>query len=169
MKKKISLRILTGALCVLMMLIFVSCGGQSEDSDYSGEEYDESFSAESLAGDYADQLIRDGASIVTGTLTISGEENAYQVTAQEKKVVINSDYEDGYYVADRNMENTWPLGSDHGVVASVDGTPVMMDIPEFIEHTKSDTDALYQIYLINDTVELILPLDPETLVHNSDN
>ena len=132
------------------------CSTTDSDADY-GEAYD----ADYMMTDYVDQLLRDGAQIVVGNVEITGSGDDYTVTVAEKKVVSNENYKDGYYIADKNITSTYPLGSDMGILVK-DGDDIKVcTAEEFVQNYSGDSDALYNVYLIGDVVELIQPLDPE--------
>ncbi|MBQ9015303.1 MAG: hypothetical protein IJ109_04220 [Firmicutes bacterium] len=153
-------------LGTLLLIIFVFCtmltlaGCSTKDSD---QDFDGEYDIDALQTEYVDQLMRDGAETIIGTVEITGSENNYTVTVQEKKIVVNENYDDGYYIADRNMANSYPLGSDQGIVAMEDGTPAVCTTEDFIKNHSGDSESLYTVYLIGDVVELILPLDPQTV------
>ena len=149
-------------ICILPAL--AACSTKNSDQDF-GDAYD----AEYMMTDYPDQLIRDGADTVIGTIEITGEEGSgYSVTVDQKKVVANANYEDGYYIADRNITDSYPMGSDQGILAQRDGEIVVCTVEDFIKDYSDDKDALYTVYLIGDTVELIQPLDPQTAIQSQE-
>ena len=163
MKKKWFGLIIGGVLCLSLAVAATGCGTvQDSDQDYGdGAEY---FDVDYLTGEYADQLVEDGAETVVGSVEFVTSDDGYQVNVIQKKVVVNENYEDGYYIADRNMTTTYTYGSDLGIVVSENGEPTMCDADTFYEKYSGDQDALYTVYLLGDTVELILPLDPEDVV-----
>ncbi len=162
MKRSRKLFLIISVFCIALAL--TSCQSKDSDEDFS-ESYDD---VEYLMTDYVDQLVRDGAETVTGTLEITGTEENYSVTVDEKKVVINDNYDDGYYIADRNITNTYPLGNDTGFVVMEDGNPVICTAEEFMEKHAGDTNSLYTVYLMGDTAEHIIPLDPQSLIEQTD-
>ena len=161
MKKKGMRILLAGLVSAFMITAFAGCGGNDDsDLDYGDQE----FTVDFLTGDYAQQLTTDGAETVVGNVTITGEEGNYTVQVKQKEVVVNENYDGGYYIADRNMTSEYAFGSDVGLVIMKDGEPTLCDVPEFIESVQDDDTSLYTVYVMGDTVELILPLDPETMV-----
>lgn len=159
MRSSVKIVLLLSLLC--MGLVFTGCS--TEDSN---ENYGEAYDVDYMTTDYVDQLIRDGAETVVGSVEITGSEDDYTVNVTEKKVVPNENYEDGYYVADKNMTSTYPLGSDMGILA-MDGNEVTAcTAEEFIKDHSGDAESLYTVYLIGDVVELIQPLDPKTVTDN---
>ena len=157
-KKTIRRTVLIGAVCAVFLPALWGCGSNASDSDYAGEEYDASY----LTDEYASQLVADGAKTVTGTLEMSGSEENCTVTVHEKKIVRNDDYEKGYYIADRNKETVCSLSSDLGLAADVDGETIVLQTDDFIKYNSKNADSLYTVYLIGDTAELILPLNPDS-------
>ena len=157
MKRSGTLLLVISVFCIIFIL--AGCSTKDSDQDFDGE-----YDIEALQTEYADQLIRDGAETVIGTVEITGSEADYSVTVNEKKVVPNDNYEDGYYIADRNMANTYPLGSDQGIAAMENGAPVVCTTEDFIKNHSGDSESLYTVYLIGDVVELILPLDPQSVI-----
>ena len=157
MKRSGTLLLIISVFCIILTL----AGCSTKDSD---QDFDGTYDIEALQTDYVDQLLRDGATTVIGNVDISGTENDYTVTVHEKKIVANENYEDGYYIADRNMDSTYPLGSDQGIVVTENGTPTLCSTEDFIKNYSGDSESLYTVYLIGDVVELILPLDPKTAV-----
>lgn len=154
MKVSGKLILILSVTCVILAL--TGCSNKDSDRDYNGE-----MDAEYLMSEYPEQLLRDGADTVTGTVTITGTEGDYTVNVDEKKVVSNENYEDGYYIADKNMNSSYPLGSDHGILAKNGDETVACTTEEFIENSSDDSETLYTVYLIGDVVELIQPLDPK--------
>ena len=160
MKEKTLRLILIGAICLATTVAFAGCG-TSENSDqvYEGEEYD----AEYLMTDYSAQLVTDGAEVITGSVDLvpaEGDGN-YTVKVYEKKVVKNDNYDEGYYVADRNMTSEYPFNGDMGIVVYDDMAPIVCEPKAFAEEYSGDQDALYSVFVLGDGVELILPLSPE--------
>ena len=142
-------------LCITLVL----SGCSVNDTD---ENYGEAYDVEYLTTDYVDQLMRDGAETTVGTIEIAGNEDNYTVTVDEKKIVSNENYEDGYYIADKNITNTYPLGSDLGILTRDGDEIIACSAEDFIRDHSGDTDTLYTVYLIGGEVELVQPLDPKT-------
>lgn len=155
--------LISSVFCIILVL-FAGCSTKNSDSDH---DFGDSYDAEYLMNDYAEQLVRDGAETVVGTIEIAESGENYTVTVDEKKVVVNDNYEDGYYIADKNLTNSYPLGSDLGIVAIEDGSPVVCTADDFIKNHSGDTETLYTVYLIGDGVEQILPLDPQTVLNQA--
>ena len=153
MKRSGKVFLILSVFCIILTL--VGCTSKESDVDYG--EVD----AEFLMTEYADQLIRDGAETVTGTVEITGSDEDYSVTVNEKKIVPNENYEDGYYIADKNMSNTYPLGTDQGILAKEGDEIVIVTTEDFIKNHSGDSETLYTVYLIGGVVELIQPLDPQ--------
>ena len=148
------LALLLTLVCIAFML--TACSTKDSDEDF-GNEYDTDY----LMTEYADQLLRDGAETVVGSVEINGTEGDYTVFVAAKKIVKNENYEKGYYIADKNITDTYPLDSDLGILVNVDGKVQACTTEEFIENYSGDPDALYTVFLMNGVVELIQPLDLE--------
>lgn len=161
MRRRILRLLGAGLVSVLMLTAFAGCGStEDSDQDFGDEEYTPVY----LAGEYAEQLINDGAKTLEGTITITGEKDNYTVQVQEKEVVVNENYDGGYYIADRNLSNEYAFGGDVGLVVDKGGTQEVCTVEDFIADTEKDPDALYTVYIMGDAVELILPLDPRDVV-----
>lgn len=161
MKKKLTRLFLSGLLCAVLCTAFAGCGStENSDQDFGDEEYD----VEQLMNDYAPQLLHDGAETLTGSVELTGSDGNYLLLVHQKEVVVNENYEGGYYIADRNMTTEHDYGSDAGIVIDKGGVPDICSTEDFIEYYSGKDDSLYTVYLIDDTVELILPLDPHTVV-----
>ena len=158
MKRSTLLYLILPIMCITLVL----AGCTTKDSD---EDYGEAYDVDYMTTEYVDQLIRDGAETLVGTVEIAGEEDDYDVTVVEKKVVVNDNYEDGYYIADKNVSGVYPLGSDMGILCNEDGQLKAITADEFIQNHSGDAESLYTVYLIGDVVELIQPLDPKSLVN----
>ncbi len=161
MKKKLIRLFLSGLICTALCAGFAGCGStENSDQDFGDEEYD----VETLTNDYAPQLLHDGAKTLTGSVELTGSEGNYILLIHQKEVVVNEDYEDGYYIADRNMTTEHDYGSDAGIVIEKGGVLDVCSTQDFIDYYSGKDDSLYTVYLIDDTVELIMPLDPQTVV-----
>lgn len=154
MKRLRNLLFIISASCIILTL--AGCAISDTDEDY-GEAYDSDY----LTTEYVDQLVRDGADTIVGTIEITGDPDTYVVNIAEKKVVKNDNYEDGYYIADKNITSTYPLGSDLGILVNDGGKLTACTTEDFLEKYSEDKETLYTVYLIGDVVELIQPLDPK--------
>ena len=144
-------------LCTAMAVMLTGCGG-----DKSGGTIDEpEITGEYLAGEYAQQLTTDGAEIVLGSVDMEKTEDGYSVSVAEKEVVVNDSYEKGYYIADRNLNRDVQLGPE-ARIACDEGETLGVVSPDENRYTYSgDDEQLYQVYLMGESAELLLAVDPE--------
>lgn len=156
MKKNRLSIILTCLICLTAATLITGCG------DKSGGTYDEpEITADYLMGEYAEQLITDGAETITGSVVLEKNGDSYTASVEEKKIVASSDYDEGYYIADTNLNDNLAFDEDVRLVVSENGEPEVTDPEEFIEKYNDDPDSLYTVYHMGDYLELIVPLDPE--------
>ena len=126
---------------------------------------------EYLSTEYVDQLIRDGATYFFGNLQITEDDNGNPfVTITEKELVMESNHPKGYYIADKNLESTYPLSSEARTTHLSGNTSIanIMTSENFVKAVASDKKnaaqkapeesplKFYDIYVIGDQVELIL-------------
>lgn len=153
----------------LSLLIFTS---GCKDSNQSGSTYEEpEITVEYLTTDYAGQLLRDGAVQIFGTVEIFTDENGNPfLTIAEKEFVKDETQPNGYYIADKNLEVTYPLSFEARTTHLAGGTsiPSIMTSENFVKAVASDLklygtsnpeyaqDRLYDIFVIGDQVEMIL-------------
>ncbi len=150
-----------GKVLIFIAIVCMGLAMAACSSEEKGENYGEAYDVDYMTTDYVDQLLRDGAQTLVGTIEISGADDNYTVAVAEKKVVPNENYDEGYYIADKNMTGTYPLGSDMGILVMEDGQLTACTADEFMEKHSGDTESLYTLYLIGEEVELIQPLDPK--------
>ena len=154
-KKKVCI-IAAVLVCVALAFAMTGC---SNDEDMYVDEAD--ITVDYLCGDYADQLMADGADTTLGTVAVSEEDGDNVITVTEKEVVHNSDYENGYYIAETNAVYTFGVGGfAKFVYTDKSGELVFGNIEAFKKHNSKNADQLYTVYYMNDTVELMLPVDP---------
>jgi len=147
-------------LCLLSVIFLTSCG-----QDKSGSTIDEpELTAEYLSEEYSQQLLTDGAETMIGTVTISENNGVYDVVISEKEVVPNSDYEDGYYIADTNVVKEGTLGFDARIVCEHEGENIMSDADAFMKEHPDGSEELYTIYMMGNSAELIMITDPEEVI-----
>jgi len=126
---------------------------------------------EYLTGDYARQLLRDGAYVLFGTIDLRrASEDEIIVTIREKEVVTDPDFINAFYVADKNLE--WEYLLSQGVRATFhlrdENNIVPMEHDEFIdavwvdffetiaEDPNGQEYRVYYIYIIDGYVELLI-------------
>ncbi|MEG0830522.1 MAG: hypothetical protein RSD88_06660 [Anaerovoracaceae bacterium] len=158
--KKWASGILILILCVSVSLFLFGCGTKEATGDIIEEP---EITVDYLSGEFADQLIRDGAEEHLGSIAISkGKNNAYNLSLNDKSIVKSDDYEAGYYIADKNTSGKWPLGSEARITYIDDSTknPKILNVDQFVKKVENDENAgetkLYKVYIISDNVELVL-------------
>lgn len=160
MKKKKML--LWTVVFVCMAFAFVLSGCSDSEDEYTD---DSEFTLEYVEGDYAEQLMADGAKTTLGSVKISQEETdqgiQYHLNIVGKEIVLNSDYEDGYYIAETNaIEECGVGGFAKFVYLDKNGEKIVGDAAGFMENHADEPDQLYTVYCINGNAELLLPVDP---------
>ncbi|MDO4544588.1 MAG: hypothetical protein Q4C25_00380 [Bacillota bacterium] len=163
MKRLMKLGIVFLLLCLSSVLVLCGCGeeksgGTIEEPDITGEY---------LSEEYAQQLLNDGAATMLGSVTIEDtEDGSYTVHIVEKEVIVNSSYDEGYYIADTNVTKDVPLSGDARIACLHDGELVVEDVEEFIaNHEGGDADPvkLYTVYMMGESANLILATEPESV------
>lgn len=161
---------LTLVLAISLTLLISMTG--CKDPNKSGSTYEEpEITVEYLSTDYADQLIRDGAVQVFGSIEIITDENGNPfLKIAEKEFVTDETQPNGFYIADKNLEVTYPLSYEARTTHLSGGTsiPSVMTSESFVKAVASDMKLygssnpeyaqyrLYDIYIIGDQVEMIL-------------
>ena len=154
-KKKVNI-IAAVLVCVALAFAMTGCSG---DEDMYVDDAD--ITLDYLYGEYADQLMADGASTTLGTVAVSETDDSYTVSVVEKEVVHNSDYENGYYIAETNAVYELGVGGyAKFVYTDKTGEEVFGDVAEFAKYSAKNPDQLFTVYYMNDQVELMLPVDP---------
>lgn len=152
------------ALFLAALLVFSFCG-----CNRSGNTIDEPdvITTEYLYGDYAEQLIRDGAEVTLGTVSLeSTGTDTYNIIV-ESMVIVESDITDqGYYIADKNLSSTAPLDpaariayiSEPGAEAEVITVDEFAEIvtAENYDPLKEGAEQIYDIYSISGSVVMVL-------------
>ena len=156
--KKINGLLLT--LCIISVFIFAGCGEEKSGNTISEPE----ITADYLDGEYADQLINDGAGTMLGTVSVEQSGDSYIAHVTEKEVVPSSDTDDGYYIADTNVSKDIALGQSARMTCMVNGEQKVVTIDEFIKQSSKDPDQIYTIYMMGDSVELMLATDPADVI-----
>ena len=125
----------------------------------------------SLSGEYAAQLVRDGASVIFGSIGLTeGEDGDVWVDIVEKEFVEDANHPNGFYIAYKNLESTYLL-SPYAKATFLPGdgsVATAMEAGEFVGAVLSDVgefgggdpgyieSKLYDIYIIGETVELLI-------------
>ena len=160
MKKLKGSRVLLLVIFTLSILLLTGCG-----EEQSGNTIDEpEITVDYLTEEYADQLITDGAETIMGFVTIEKSDDSYIAHIRQQEVVPNSNYEEGYYIADTNVSKDASLGSDARITCVIDGEPSVVTADQFIENNDEDSQQLYNVYLLGASAELILSVEPESVI-----
>lgn len=142
------------------------------DENITGSTINEpEITVEYLSSDYAQQLIRDGAIYVIGTIEIIVDENGNPfIIVAEKEIVEDPSFSKGYYIADKNLTHRYPLSFEARTTHLSGSTSIanVMDSESFVKAVESDImlygqsnpeyarERLYDIFIIGDQIELIL-------------
>lgn len=149
---------------LILLLIFSVTGCGRVDNTIA--EPDE-ITAEYLYGEYAEQLVRDGAEVALGTVALEPSDNGSFTITTNRMVIVESDITDeGYYIADSNVAKTVPLDPDVRITyfqdekseASVVTLDEFKDIvsDENYDPLEEGNEELYDVYIINGTAVMIL-------------
>ncbi len=166
MTKQFSARhIIKFFLIMLVLAIACTAAGCNGNSHIDEPE----ITVEYLQGEYAEQLVRDGAEVILGTISEpmficdaptdgtsgSGITNM-SFTVNAKEYVKDPNSENGYYIADRNKAYIACGSTDTRIAFDFAGTGTfdIVDIEEFMSQDLSD--KLFDVYLINEQALLIL-------------
>jgi len=159
MKKTTGLSLIFIIICAISMLMVAGCGESK-----SGNTIDEpDITVEYLTDEYSQQLITDGAGTMLGFVSLEKSGDSYTAHITEKEVVASSAYSDGYYIADTNVSLDATLGSDARLTFMDDDAEVIT-ADEFIERQDDDSEQLYMVYLMGDSAELVLAVDPSSVI-----
>jgi len=155
-------------LSLIMVISMAGCNNPKK----VGNTYEEpEITIEYLSTEYVDQLIRDGGTHFFGSLKITEDENGNPfVTIAEKELVKDTNHPKGYYIADKNLESSYPLSFEARTTHLNGKTSIatIMTSEKFVEAVAADekiviqstsdesTLKFYDIYVIGDQVELIL-------------
>ena len=155
-------RILLIVLVFALAVSFTGCGGQKHKNEPE-------ITVEYLQGEYVEQLIRDGADVVFGTLDVTGSADSTpledseeapvtltQFTINAKEYVTDESAENGYYIADRNKSYITYAGPETRIAFDFAGTGTLdiVTIDEFVNHDISG--KYFDVYLFDYQVLLII-------------
>lgn len=145
---------------ILSVSVLTGCG-----EDKSGSTIDEpEITTDYLTDEYADQLTTDGAETILGLVVLEkSEDSSYTAHIREQEIVLNSSYDEGYYIADTNVTVDAVLGMDARMTCIIGGKTQVVTADEFIRYNGEDSQQLYSIYMMGDSAELILAVDPESI------
>lgn len=167
MKVKIHVLLL---LILTVILIIPGCSNGNQ----SGSTVDEpDITVEYLGGEYADQLIRDGANNITGSIAFEPvSDGSPKVSIAEKEYVFDSSNPEASYVADKNKAYIAYLPDEaRTTFIGAEGTQKILPPTEFVQAVndaytagiEADPDfqdsRLYEIYLMDDQILLIMEMD----------
>ncbi|MFV0516503.1 MAG: hypothetical protein ACK5MV_03835 [Aminipila sp.] len=146
----------------------IGCG----DKNQSGLTIDEpEITVEYLENDYVEQLLRDGAEHVFGSVElIKNEDGSITVNIDAKEYVKDDNQPNGFYIEDRNYKMSSTLAQEARCTFLQDGVsiPQIMTTEKFVEafnkdmekHSTSNPDyknfKLYDMYIMGDQIELML-------------
>lgn len=145
------------AFCIISMIFLAGCTSRSGQTINEPE-----ITPDYLIEDYSQQLMTDGGEHMTGTVDMQKADNTYTVNFSETDVIPNSNYDEGYYLANTNIYKEATLGSDARIVLIADGENVVADADEFIKHNSED--KIYTVYFLGSSAELIIEVNPEDII-----
>ncbi len=156
-------------LCILLLSLCTSC-----TSNQSGGTIDEpDITTDYLRGEYTEQLLRDGAEHIFGTIDIKqegDETSSPEITVFAKEYVEDSSYPEGFYIADKNKTYITYMPDAARTTYLFEGASAeeILTPDEFVSAVSTDYAAheddlsdfreskLYDIYLMEDQILLIL-------------
>jgi len=162
--KKIKLIFAIACIVVSALVFMTGCTGEYGTLD------EPEITVVYLVGEYSEQLIRDGAEVLLGTIDLrrAGEEEII-VMIREKEIVLDPDHPAGFYIADRNLESELYLSQGVRATFLMRDTGILhaMEHDEFIDAVWQDffepfddefgqDYRLYYIYVIDRYVELLI-------------
>lgn len=155
-------------LCLALILILSGC----TDTKNTGNTLEEpEITAEYLSTEYKEQLLRDGAVYLFGSIEIITDDNGNPyLKIAEKEYVEDPEMPNGFYIADKNLSHTYPVSPDARTTHLSGGTsiPTIMDTDSFVKAIASDLklygesnpefaqNRLFDIYVMGEQVEMIL-------------
>ena len=111
------------------------------------------------------QLITDGAEQYLGSVSIEKHGDSYKATVAEKEVVASDRYDEGYYIADRNLEHKFTFDDGSRIVrTSKRGDLEYVDSETFLTEGQ-DANALFNVYVIGDSIELMVYVEPTEMLY----
>jgi len=158
-------------LILSLSVVFVSC---SNGQNRSGQTIDEpDVTLEYLQGEYAAQLLRDGAQVVTGSIeSVSENSGNYTLTINEKEISETNDierYPEGFYIADKNntVVATFDQYTRSAFIPGNSSVATVLAPDEFWDSYKKDLadhssdenyakNKLYDIYIMGEQIVLMM-------------
>ncbi|QIB70116.1 hypothetical protein Ami103574_12790 [Aminipila butyrica] len=158
-----------GWIVVLTAAMLLSgCG----DKNQSGSTIDEpEITADYLEGDYVNQLLRDGAEHVFGSISLSeGADGSTTVQVAAKEYVEDPDQPNGFFIEDKNYSVSYGLPAEARCTFLSGGSslPQVMTAEQFVKAYQEDVaeysqknsgyanHKLYDMYIMGDQIELML-------------
>ena len=166
---KIRTVLVTFLIFILTSSLLLSCSSNQSGSTIDEPEITISY----LKGEYSEQLLRDGAEHVFGTIDIKMSDDGSsvdEIVIHAKEYVEDANYENGYYIADKNKAYITHMPDEARTTYKVDGEtePKILPPSEFIAAVNKDyalhesdisdfrESKLYDFYLIEDQILLVL-------------
>lgn len=155
-------------LCLIAILVLSGCTGTSNTGNTLEEP---EITVEYLTTEYKEQLMRDGAVYLFGSIEIIQDENGNPyLKISEKEYVEDPEMPNGFYIADKNLSHTYPISPEARATHLSGGTsiPNIMDTESFVKAIDTDLKLygesnpefaqyrLFDIYIMGDQVEMIL-------------
>ena len=164
MKRTKLIQIIT-CLIICTMVFMTSCVTEGP-----GTLDEPEITVEYLENEYSQQLLRDGAQILFGSIDLVRVGDDVMITIFEKEIVADPSYPRGFYIADKNLESEFilSLGVRATFLLRDEGIKQAMEHDEFIDVVWQDffeTMAedpeyqefrLYYIYVLDGYVELLI-------------
>lgn len=130
--------------------------GCNGNMDHMGDEPE--LTVDFLCGDYATQLVRDGAVVMFGAiLDVSEDEEGITILEIGEREYVDAPYHpDGFFIADKNLEFSYQLspGASATFLSGSTSIAKAMGAEEFA--AVSHEDKLYDIYIMGDQIELLI-------------
>ncbi|MCL1981751.1 MAG: hypothetical protein FWG53_01495 [Clostridiales bacterium] len=118
-----------------------------------------------LSGEYAAQLLRDGAEVVFGNVAVTEDEDgAVWINISEMEYVDDQSQPNGYYIADKNLDSQYQLSPEARATFLSGGSSIaqVLGADDFTASAMQEAVefegkiSLYYIYIIDDQVELLI-------------
>ena len=134
----------------------VFMAGCSGNMDHMGDEPE--FTADFLCGEYATQLVRDGATVIFGAIldVTEDEEGVTVLEIGEREYVDAPNHPDGFFIADKNLESVYQLSSGASATFLSGSTSIAKAMGAVDFAAADHTDKLYDIYIMGDQIELLI-------------
>lgn len=169
--KKNKRLILLLALCLILLLALSGCSDTGNTGNTGNTLEEPEITVEYLSTEYKEQLLRDGAVYLFGSIEVITDENGNPyLKIAEKEYVSDPEMQGGFYIADKNLTHTYSISPEARTthLAGATSIPNIMDTKSFVKAISSDRklygesnpefaqNRLYDIYVMGDQVEMIL-------------